>query len=50
MSSCHKPTLYFILNMICSESPSNNNEKWPIKSDVVDPELPGCAVLGIYVF
>ena len=50
MSICHKPTLSFILNMICSESPSNNNPKWPIKSGAIDPELPGCVVLGIYVF
>ena len=36
--------------MICSESPSNNNAKWPIKSGAVDPELRGFVVLGIYVF
>ena len=47
MSICHKPTLSFILNMICSESTSNSNAKWPIKSGAVDPELPEWVVLGI---
>ena len=45
MSICHKPRL-----SLCLEPPSNNNAKWLIKSGAVDPELPGCVVLGIYVF
>ena len=44
MSICHKPTLSFTLNMICSESLSKNNAKWPIKSGAVDPQLPVCVV------